>query len=86
MPISYIAKHKGVSNIQTVNEIIEYLIKNQDEIADIVVSYQTHADEVVIVTNVMDMMQAVGLVSYTENILINRDFECGFEYELEDGE
>lgn len=65
--------------MQTVNEIIEYLIKNQEEIADIVVSYQTHAGELVISTNAMDTISAVGLMTCAQQVMINR--ECIDEYE-----
>lgn len=65
--------------MQTVNEIIEYLIRNQEEIADMVVSYQTHAGELVISTNAMDTIGAVGLMTCAQQVMINR--ECIDEYE-----
>lgn len=65
--------------MQTVNDIIEYLIRNQEEIADMVVSYQTHAGELVISTNAMDTISAVGLMTCAQQVMIN--CECIDEYE-----
>lgn len=78
MPISYIAIYKEAC-MQTVNEIIKYLIKNQGEIADIVVSYRTYPGELVALANTEDPITAVGLMACVQQVMINR--ECVDEYE-----
>lgn len=83
MPISYIAKHKGAI-MKTVNEIIEYLIKNQDEVADMVMAYQTLDGELVVMANTYDPITAVGIMTCAQQVIFNH--ARADEYELEDGE
>ena len=70
-----------MSIIQTVNEMIEYLIKHSDEVADIALCYRTHAGELVVSTNTFDKVTAIGLMTCEQQLMISR--EC---YEDEDDE
>lgn len=59
--------------IQTINEMIDYLIKNSDEVADIVICYTTHGDEMVVSTNTRDIITTLGMLSYGKEILLHHE-------------
>jgi hypothetical protein len=72
MPNSYIAKHKGAI-MQTVNDMIEYLIKHSDEVADAVLCYRTTDGELVVSTNAYDPVTAIGLITCAQQVMVNRE-------------
>ena len=74
MPNSYIAKHKGAI-MESVNDIIEYLIKNQEEVTDIIVSYRTNGGEMVVNTNTRDIITSLGMLCYAKEILMSHERE-----------
>ena len=61
--------------MDSVNDIIEYLIKHQDEVSDMIVSYRTHGGEMVVNTNTRDIITALGMLSYAKEILITHECE-----------